>query len=55
MAGGPARALLAVLAFLYGLFHLAIYLFLAIKGGTFFTKATEKQNLELKIGTNMPF
>jgi len=38
------------LAFAYGIFTMILFACIAIKNGTYFTRRTEKENLELQIG-----
>jgi hypothetical protein len=50
MAKSASRALIAVLVFAYGLFTLMLYSLIALKNGTYFKRATEKERLELQLG-----
>jgi hypothetical protein len=45
------RALKSATLFAYGLFILFVYGLLQIKNGNFFKRSTEKENLELQLGT----
>lgn len=44
------NAVILTLAFAYGIFTVILYACIAIKNGTFFTRRTEKETLELQIG-----
>jgi hypothetical protein len=54
MARLLVRALKSATLFAYGLFTLFVYGLLQIKSGNFFKRSTEKENLELQLGTYNP-
>lgn len=49
------KAITRLVAFAYGLFSVFLYGYLATRRGTFFKKRTERQNLELQLGTILLF
>jgi hypothetical protein len=51
MANQLLRALSSVVAYSYGLFNVFLYCVMAVKAGTFFKRPTERENLELRLGT----
>jgi hypothetical protein len=48
------RAVFWTLALVYGVFTVILYACIAIKKGTYFTRRTEKEDLELQIGMYPP-
>lgn len=51
MAFSLGKGLVAVAVFAYGLFTVVLYGAIATKKGLFFRKRTEKESLELQLGT----
>jgi hypothetical protein len=50
MASLLLRVLKSTFIFSYGLFIMVVYAILAISGGLFFRRTTEKETLELQLG-----
>lgn len=44
------NAVILTLSFAYGVFTVILYACISIKNGTYFTRRTEKETLELQIG-----
>jgi hypothetical protein len=53
MGNFVTKAIARLLAFAYGLLTIFLYGYLATRGGRFFKKRTERQNLELQLGKNL--
>lgn len=56
MAGFITKAVASTIAFAYGVFTVILYGLISVKQGTYFTRRTEKESLELQIGryTHLP-
>lgn len=50
MAGLITKAIVTAAAFAYGVFTVILYGLIALANGTYFTRRTEKESLELQLG-----
>lgn len=50
MAGFISKFVVTSIAFAYGVFTVILYGLIALKNGTYFTRRTEKESLELELG-----
>lgn len=50
MAVSITKAIVKAVAFGYGIFTVILYGLIALKSGTYFTRRTEKESLELQLG-----
>lgn len=50
MAGFITKAVASTISFAYGVFTVILYSLISVKKGTYFTRRTEKEGLELQLG-----